>query len=70
MPAFKLPAEEAFIKFMAEDTGNGTASNAIWAVVLVLIVAMIVGAVYYSGVLRSAPGGSKTDVDIKVNPPR
>ena len=55
---------------MAEDTGNGIASNAIWAVVLVLIVAMIVGAVYYSGILRTAPGGGKTDVDIKVNPPR
>ena len=54
---------------MAEDTGSGTASNAIWAVVLVLIVAMIVGAVYYSGALRGTAGGSKTDVDIKVNPP-
>ena len=64
-----LPAKET-LSLMAEDTGNGTASNAIWAIVLVLIVAMIVGAVYYSGILRSGAGGSKTDVDIKVNPPR
>ena len=45
---------------------NGTASNAIWAVAMVIIVAMIVGVVYYSGVLRSNP---KKEIDINVTAP-
>lgn len=31
---------------------EGTASNAIWAAAFIIIVGMIVGALYYSGVLR------------------
>ena len=50
---------------MADD-GEGTASNAIWAVALVIIVALIVGVVYYSGVLRS---GQKKEIDINVTAP-
>ncbi len=49
---------------MAE--GEGTASNAIWAVALIIIVALIVGVVYYSGVLT---GGTKKEVDINVTAP-
>ena len=49
---------------MSEE--NGTASNAIWAVAMVIIVAMIVGVVYYSGVLRSNP---KKEIDINVTAP-
>ena len=52
--------------FMADDTGNGTASNAIWAVALIIIVAMVVGVVYYSGILR---GGAEKKVDINVSAP-
>ena len=51
---------------MADD-GNGTASNAIWAVALIIIVAMIVGVVYYSGILRS--GGAEKKLDINVSAP-
>ena len=50
---------------MADD-GNGAASNAIWAVALIIIVAMIVGVVYYSGILR---GGTEKKVDINVSAP-
>jgi hypothetical protein len=46
--------------------GEGTASNAIWAVALIIIVALIVGVVYYSGVLN---GGNKKQVDINVTAP-
>jgi hypothetical protein len=49
---------------MAEE-GNGTGSNFIWAITTIIVVAMIVGAVYYSGFL----GGTKkheVDVDISV----
>jgi len=51
---------------MADD-GNGTASNAIWAVALIIIVAMIVGVVYYTGILRG--GATEKKVDINVSAP-
>ena len=50
---------------MADE--EGTASNAIWAVALIIIVAMIVGVVYYSGILRGA--SPKKEVDINVTAP-
>lgn len=46
--------------------GEGTASNAIWAVALIIIVAMIVGVVYYSGILK---GSNKKEIDINVSAP-
>ena len=49
---------------MAE--GEGAASNAIWAVAMIIIVALIVGVVYYSGVLT---GGNKKEVDINISAP-
>jgi hypothetical protein len=49
---------------MAEE--NSTGSNLIWAVAMIIIVAMIAGAVYYSGMLG---GTKKHDVDIDVNVP-
>lgn len=52
---------------MADEGGNGTASNAIWAVAMIIIVAMIAGVVYYSGVLRG--GGQKKEVDVDVSLP-
>lgn len=51
-------------KIMAED--NSTGSNAIWAVAMIIIVAMIAGAVYYSGMLS---GTKKHDVDVEVKVP-
>jgi hypothetical protein len=51
-------------KFMAED--NSTGSNFIWAVALIIIVAIIAGALYYSGFL----GGTKKErIDINVTAP-
>ncbi len=38
---------------MADE--NGTGSNAVWAIALVIIVAIIGGLVYYSGILKSSP---------------
>ena len=40
---------------MAEDNGNGTGSNAVWAIAFVIVVAIIGGVVYYSGVLKGGP---------------
>lgn len=46
--------------------GNSTASSLIWAVTLVLIVAIIAGVLYYSGFL----GGTKKEkIDINVSAP-
>ncbi len=46
---------------------EGTASNAIWAVALIIIVALIVGVVYYSGILKG--GTDKKEIDINVTAP-
>jgi predicted ABC-type exoprotein transport system permease subunit len=50
---------------MTDDDGVG--SNAVWAVALVIIVALIAGLVYYSGILRTNP--RSTDVDINISAP-
>jgi len=44
--------------------GDNTGSNAVWAVALVIIVALVVGVVYYSGILTR-----KQSVDINVTAP-
>lgn len=51
---------------MAEE--NGTGSNAVWAIAMVLIVAIIGGVLYYSGVLRKV-NPAKQDINIKVDAP-
>ena len=49
---------------MAEE--NSTGSNLIWAVTLIIIVAMIAGALYYSGFLG---GTKKQKIDVEVSAP-
>ena len=44
--------------------GDSTGSNAIWAVALIIIVALIVGVVYYSGVLKNAGADKKVDINV------
>lgn len=51
---------------MADD-GDGAGSNAIWAITLIIIVGLIIGAIFYSGVLTN---GGKKQVDINVSAPR
>ena len=51
---------------MAE--GNSTGSNAVWAIALVVVVAIIAAVVFYSGVLKTKPG-KDTDINIKVDAP-
>jgi hypothetical protein len=51
---------------MGDDTGSGAASNFIWAFALIVIVAIIVGAMYYGGFLS---GKQKKEVDINVTAP-
>jgi hypothetical protein len=51
---------------MADDSGSGAASNFVWAFALIVIVAIIVGALYYGGFLS---GRQKKEVDINVTAP-
>ena len=46
--------------------GEGTGSNAIWAIALIIIVGMIMGALYYSGILS---GKQKKDLDVNISVP-
>ena len=53
-------------KIMSDE--NGTGSNAVWAIALIVVVAIIAGVLYYTGVLR--PGANKkTEIDINVTAP-
>lgn len=52
---------------MSED--NNTGNNLIWAITTLIIVAIIAGALYYSGFLGNATKPKTTDVDIKIDAP-
>jgi hypothetical protein len=48
--------------------GSRTANSAIWAIAMIIIVALIAGAVYYSGILKTRPGSQpaqKVNVEVK-----
>ncbi len=49
---------------MAESSQTG--SNAVWAIAVVVVVAIIAALVYYSGVLKTRPA---KDINIKVTAP-
>ncbi len=49
---------------MAEQ--EGTASSAISAFAMMIIVGLVVGVIYYSGILKSSP---KKEIDINVTAP-
>lgn len=49
---------------MSED--NSTGSNMIWAVTMIIIVAIIAGALYYSGFLS---GNRKQQIDVEIKAP-
>ena len=52
---------------MVEDNGNGTASNAIWAVAMIIIVALIAGVLYFTVLKGGGPSPTKkVDVDVTI----
>lgn len=51
-------------KRMSEE--NSTGNNLIWAVTLIIIVAILAGALYYSGFLS---GNKKQEVDVEIKVP-
>lgn len=50
---------------MAE--GESTGSSVVWAIALVIIVAIIAGAFYYSGGFKG--GSDKKEIDIEIKAP-
>jgi hypothetical protein len=48
---------------------ESTASSFIWALAMILIVGIIMGALYYGGVFRGLNRDKKVDVDINVSAP-
>lgn len=66
LPYKQIVTESLPYEVMADE--NGTGSNAVWAIALVVVVAIIAGVVYYSGVLKTKPG-KDTDINIKVDAP-
>ncbi len=52
---------------MSEE--NNTGNNLIWAITTLIIVAIIAGALYYSGFLGGATKPSGTGVNIKIDAP-
>ena len=49
--------------------GESTGSNAVWAVAMVIIVGLIVGALYYSGALRRLTNPQPQKVNVEVTAP-
>jgi hypothetical protein len=52
---------------MAEEDGTG--NNLIWAITTIIIVAIIAGALYYSGFLGGAPKKPQQNIDVDVRVP-
>ena len=51
---------------MEEESAEGVASNFIWALALIVIVMIIVGALYYGGVFSDQKKKTEIDVDVSV----
>ena len=49
--------------------GESTGSNAVWAIAMVIIVAIIAGALYYSGALRRLTNQAPSKVNVEVSAP-
>jgi hypothetical protein len=56
-------------KNMADGDGTSTGNNLIWAITTLIIVAIIAGALYYSGILSGKQKPNETDVKINVTAP-
>jgi hypothetical protein len=52
---------------MADDDSTGT--NMIWAVAMIIIVAIIAGALFYSGALSGRRANPAQKIDVEVSAP-
>jgi hypothetical protein len=51
------------------DEDNSTGTNMIWAVAMIIIVAIIAGALYYSGALNGRRTQPTQKIDVEVSTP-
>jgi hypothetical protein len=65
MPIYR--EEDVVVK--SESSGNGVASNLIWAFTTLAIVIILVWAIFYSGFLKTNPV-KKIGVDVNVSAPQ
>ncbi|MEP7212851.1 MAG: hypothetical protein ABI791_07240 [Acidobacteriota bacterium] len=66
----KVVVERDVVVRDGDGGGNGTGSNAVWAIAFVVIVAIIVGALYYSGALkRFTSPQQQRQVNVEVSAP-
>jgi hypothetical protein len=56
------------LKIMADGDGGSGAGSAMWAVVTLLIVLIVVGALYFGGAFGNRSAGP-TKVDVKIDAP-
>ena len=61
--------EREVIPVETADSGNGTASNAIWALALIIIVALLVFGVWKSGILRQLNSNPTQKINVEVSAP-
>ena len=68
----KIVVEKEVLVTEGRRGGESTGSNAVWAIAMVIIVGLIVGALYYSGALRrltSPPQPQKVNVEVTAPAP-
>lgn len=63
----KLVVEDEVTVVRETGGDGGTGSSAVWAIAFVVIVAIIAGVVYYSGVLKNVAPRQKTNIEVKTN---
>ena len=65
----KVVVEKEVVPVVEDRGGDGTGSNAIWAITFLIIVGLIVGALYYSGALRKLTNQPTQKVNVEVKTP-
>lgn len=62
--------KEVVVERVVPEEGESTASSAIWALAFIIIIALLIGFVYYSGIWKRVAGGGGTQkVDVTVTAP-
>lgn len=67
MPTYYRPDDEDVV-VTSERSGNGVASNLIWAITMLAIVGILVWAIFSSGIFKNSPT-KKMDVDVNISAP-
>jgi hypothetical protein len=65
----KVVVERDVVPVVEDRGGDSTGSNAVWALAFVIVIALIVGALYYSGVLRRITNQPAQKVNVEVKTP-